>query len=119
VIAAELNLPMLLAQYPPKGTIAHLPEFPGIERDISVVVDEKVAWKQIEDAVRSASQHPLEHVDFVTTFRAEKLGKGKKSVTLRLSFREPGRTLRHEEVDAPVAGVVEVLKKAVGAELRA
>jgi len=119
VIGAELKLRDLLAQYPPKGTIAHLPEFPGIERDISVVVDEKVAWKQIQDAVRSAAKAPLEHVEFVTTFRGEKLGKGRKSVTLRLSFREPGRTLRHEEVDAPVAGVVETLKAAVGAELRA
>ncbi|HYE60977.1 MAG TPA: phenylalanine--tRNA ligase subunit beta [Phycisphaerales bacterium] len=119
VVVAELNLPLLLAQYPPKGSIAHLPEFPGIERDLSVVVDERVAWKQIEDAVRGSAKPPLEHVEFVTTFRAEKLGKGKKSVTLRLSFREPGRTLRHEEVDAPVAGVVEALKSAVGAELRA
>jgi phenylalanyl-tRNA synthetase beta chain len=115
---AELNLQQLLSAYPPKGTMANLPEFPGIERDISVVVEERVAWQQIEQAVRLAAQPPLEHVEFVTTFRGEKLGKGKKSVTLRLSFREAGRTLRHEEVDAPVAGVIENLKKSVGAELR-
>jgi phenylalanyl-tRNA synthetase beta chain len=119
VVAAELNLARLLAAYPPKGSVASLPEFPGIERDISVVVGEQVAWRDIEQAVKRSARPPLEHVEFVTTFRAEKLGKGKKSVTLRLGFRDPSRTLRHEEVDAPVAGVVEALKSAVGAELRA
>jgi phenylalanyl-tRNA synthetase beta chain len=118
-VAAELNLARLLAAYPPKGSVAALPEFPGIERDISVVVGEQVAWRQIEQAVKGSARPPLEHVEFVTTFRAEKLGKGKKSVTLRLAFRDPSRTLRHEEVDAPVAGVIEALKSAVGVELRA
>jgi phenylalanyl-tRNA synthetase beta chain len=119
VAVAELNLPALIAQYPPRGTIAALPEFPPIERDVSVVVDEGVSWEQVEKTVRGIARPPLEQVEFVSTFRAEKIGRGKKSVTLRLTFRDPSRTLRHEEVDAPVAGVIEALRHAVGAELRA
>jgi phenylalanyl-tRNA synthetase beta subunit len=47
------------------------------------------------------------------------VGAGKKSVTLRLRFRDDKRTLRHEEVDPQVATVVEKAKAELGAELRA
>jgi phenylalanyl-tRNA synthetase beta subunit len=40
-------------------------------------------------------------------------------MTVRLAFRDATRTLRHEEVDGPVAAIVADLQKAVGATLRA
>jgi phenylalanyl-tRNA synthetase beta subunit len=46
------------------------------------------------------------------------VGAGKKSVTLRLRFRDPERTLRHEEVDPLVSRVVARLGEETGAELR-
>ncbi len=118
VVAAELKLATLLSAYPPRGSIAALPEFPGIERDISIVVDESVPWNKIQSVVHAGRQLPFEDVRFVGTFRGQQIGKGRKSVTLRLSFRDAVRTLRHEEVDGPVAGVVEALRAGVGAELR-
>jgi phenylalanyl-tRNA synthetase beta chain len=116
VVGAELNLPMLLSLAPTRGAMAMLPEFPGIERDISVLVAESVPWAAIAAAI--PRQAPLEDAAFIGTFRSDKLGRGKKSVTLRLFFRDPKRTLRHDEVDAPVAGVVAALRAAVQAELR-
>jgi phenylalanyl-tRNA synthetase beta chain len=119
VVGAELNLPALLATYPPKTKVHELPAFPGIERDISIVIPESIPWSQVESLARKAQRPPLERVVFVGTFRNEKLGKGKKSLTLRLSFRDDSRTLRHEEVDAPTADVISTLKSQLGAELRA
>jgi phenylalanyl-tRNA synthetase beta chain len=107
-----------LASYPPKGKVKELPAFPGIERDISIVVAENVAWAQVETVVRKDQRPPLEQVAFVGTFRGQQVGKGKKSLTLRLSFRNPARTLRHDEVDGPTAQVVSALKAQLGAELR-
>jgi phenylalanyl-tRNA synthetase beta subunit len=39
-------------------------------------------------------------------------------VTLRLTFRDHSRTLRHEEVDIPAQAVIDHLKKVAGAEVR-
>jgi phenylalanyl-tRNA synthetase beta chain len=119
VVGAELNLPALLATYPPKTRVKELPAFPGIERDISIVIPEAISWSQVEAIVRSTQRPPLERIAFVGTFRGQQLGKGKKSLTLRLSFRDESRTLRHEEVDAPTADVISTLKSRLGAELRA
>ncbi len=118
VVVAELDLAALIALYPPSAGALELPEFPGIERDLSVVVDERVPWGDIESAVRDANPAMLENVRFVGAFRSAQLGDGCKSVTLRLAFRDPARTLRHEEVDPQVEAVLESLRRRVSAELR-
>jgi phenylalanyl-tRNA synthetase beta chain len=60
----------------------------------------------------------LEELRFVTVSRGKPVPAGRKSVTLRLVFRDPQRTLRHEEVDPQVATVLSRLTEDLGAELR-
>ncbi len=119
VVGAELNLDALLDGYPPKSLAHELPEFPGIERDLSLVVGEDVTWGSVEAMVAEVSPALLEGVRFVGTYRGKQVGAGKKSLTMRLGFRDPSRTLRHEEVDPQVEAVVAGAKDRFGAELRA
>jgi phenylalanyl-tRNA synthetase beta chain len=60
----------------------------------------------------------LEDLTFLTIFRGKQIGKGKKSLSLRMRFRNPDATLRHDEVDPQVNAVIEKLKQGVAAELR-
>ncbi|MDX2114323.1 MAG: phenylalanine--tRNA ligase subunit beta [Planctomycetota bacterium] len=119
VVVAEVELRPLLDLYPPRGGVSMLPRFPAIERDLSVVVDESVTWSRVEQAVRGARPALLEGVEFVGSFRGKQVGEGKKSLTLRMTFRDPERTLRHEEVDPQVSSVVAKLGEMVGGVLRA
>jgi len=119
VAVAELGMRELVALYPPAAPAHLLPAFPGIERDLSVVVNESVAWQAIDDIVAGAKLARLEGHQFVGTYRGKQVGAGKKSVTFRMTFRDPQRTLRHEEVDPQVSSLVAMLKERVGAELRA
>jgi len=118
VVAAEVELAALLATYPPARRVGDLPRFPGIERDLSVVVDEAVAWRDIEAAVRGTKPAMLESLTFLGVYRGKPIEKGRKSVSFRLLFRDPAGTLTHESVDPQVASAVKALKHAVGAELR-
>lgn len=119
VVAAELDLDALLGLYPPVARVAPLPTFPSIERDLSVVVGEDVLWAQVASVVRRAELERLEGFDFVGSYRGKPIASGRKSVTLRLRFRDAQRTLRHEEVDPQVDMLVARLKGEVGADLRA
>lgn len=118
VAVAEVSLRMLIDLYPPKASARELPRFPGIERDLSVIVAEEIAWGRISTEVMGLHPPLMERLDFVGVFRGKQIGPGKKSVTLRMIFRDPDRTLRHEEVDPQVAGVVSRLASAVGGEVR-
>ncbi|MDH3585354.1 MAG: hypothetical protein OER86_14220, partial [Phycisphaerae bacterium] len=119
VILAELDYDALVAGFPPQPTVSALARFPAIERDLSVVVDEATPWADIEGVVTDIAPDLMEQVDFVTVYRGKQVGKGRKSVTLRLTFRDPARTLQHDEVSAQVDSVVAGLSGKLQAELRA
>jgi phenylalanyl-tRNA synthetase beta chain len=119
VAAAELVLGGLLEGYPPSRAARPLPQFPSIDRDLSIVVAEEVPWSRLEEVARAAGDDLLDGIEFVTTWRAEKLGAGRKSVTMRLRFRAEDRTLRHEEVDPQVDAIAQALVKDTDGELRA
>jgi phenylalanyl-tRNA synthetase beta chain len=114
----EVELPRLLDLYPPRRAIGELPRFPGIERDLSLIVEEAVTWQQITAAVEQAQPDLLEEVGFLGVYRGKPIERGRKSVSLRLLFRDSERTLRHEQVDPQVAAVVAELKQKLSAELR-
>ena len=119
VVVAEIGLDALLALYPPVARVHTPPRFPAIERDLSLILDEPVEWAAIERALADGRDPRLESLEFVGAFRGKPVPQGKKSVTLRLTFREPERTLRNEEIDEPVQAIVDRMASALGATLRA
>ena len=118
-LGAELGLGALLAHHPPAASAHPLPEFPAIERDLSLILDESIPWARVQNLVEGAPPERLEACSFVGAYRGKQVGAGKKSLTLRLTFRDPARTLRHEEVDPQVELVIDRVRRELGAEIRA
>lgn len=118
-VAAELWIDDLVAMYPPIGSAELLPAYPGIDRDLSLIVDDSVRWAQVDELVASTQLERCVGRDFVGVFRGEQIGAGKKSLTMRLHFRDDERTMTHEEVDPQMAQVASAAKEALGAEIRA
>ena len=53
-LGAELNLAALTKHYPPVAAVSALPAFPGIERDLSLIVDERVTWEKVSAQIAMA-----------------------------------------------------------------
>ncbi len=117
--AAELELRPLYAGFPPESRAQELPAFPAIERDVSAITDEHVAWAQVEALVHGLALPHFESLAFVGTYRGKQTGAGRKSITLRVTLRKPDGTLTREEGDAVMATLVEALRTQLGAEIRA
>jgi phenylalanyl-tRNA synthetase beta chain len=116
---ATLRFDALMARAGRTKMFKPLSKFPAVRRDLSVVVDEATAWRQIGDAVRSANQPELVDVEYVGVYRGKQVSAGKKSVTLTLTYRNEAGTLRGEQVDQNVSAVVAALEARLGAQLRA
>lgn len=115
---AELDLDGLFSRGVPVARLRELPRFPAVERDLSILVGEAVRWMEVESAVREAGPPQLERVDFVEVFRGRGIEPGRKSILLRLTFREATTSLTHAVVDAWQARIVERLAGRLGAVLR-
>jgi len=116
---AWLDYDEMTRRYPQQTLVGELPKFPGIERDLSIVVDEATLWADIEKTTRQTDPALMENLAYVGVYRGKQVGKGRKSVTLRLTFRDPTKTLRHDEVDPQIERVVAALQENLSAELRA
>ncbi|HRK32837.1 MAG TPA: hypothetical protein PLD59_17375, partial [Tepidisphaeraceae bacterium] len=118
VVAAELDLPVLVDGTQHVRQLNPLPKFPAVRRDLSLVVGEQTRFAAIQKLVQEQKLSQLEDVDYVTTYRGKPLEKSQKSVTITLVFRSPTGTLTSENVDASVEKVVAAAKATLGATLR-
>ena len=94
-----------------------IPEFPGIERDLAIVIDQKVSWLEVSQLVAKTDKLIVE-IEYLSTFVDISLGKGKKSLAFRMTFRSPERTLKSEEVDEIIKKLVRKLEQNFQARLR-
>ncbi len=118
IAVAELHLAAWFERYPPETRAAAMPAFPGTDRDISAIVDEPVRWADLVATIESMHLPHLVDLHHVATYRGKQTGSGKKSVTMRLLFRAPDRTLRSEEADEAVSTAIHALRARHGAEIR-
>ena len=118
VACAELDYALLLSLYTSQRKIKQLSRFPGIERDLSVLVAEEITWAQIKDTAVATNPELMTEIAFVGVYRGKPCDKGIKSVSFRMTFNDPNATLRHEQVNEPVNGILEALKAKLKASLR-
>jgi phenylalanyl-tRNA synthetase beta chain len=116
--AAELDFEALDAMQGVVVKVKQLPRFPAVNRDLSLILEEKVSWAQITAAVNKQAPAELEEICFTGIYRGKPIEAGKKSVTVSLRFRDEDGTLTHEVVDGFEAEILDELKSSLNAELR-
>ncbi len=91
---------------------------PGVRRDLNLVVEESVLWRDLSSEVEAADLADFEELSFVDVYRGKQVPEGRKSVTFSLAFRAADRSLTHEEVDQSIADLVKRLEQRFQAQLR-
>ncbi|MCL2540305.1 MAG: phenylalanine--tRNA ligase subunit beta, partial [Firmicutes bacterium] len=95
-----------------------LPKFPASERDLAVVVDETVAAGELLDLVKSKAGSNCESVEFLDEYKGIQIGSGKKSIALRLVFRNASATLTDTEVQGCMDLILTALETKYNAKIR-
>ena len=109
-----------LAPYCSTGAKAYspLPKYPAINRDIALVLSDSVPAADVLAAVRSAGGELLVESRLFDVYAGERVEKGTRSLASSLVYRAADRTLTDEEVDAPLAKLVQQLETTFAAKLR-
>lgn len=118
ILLAEINIDKITKYAKSNKKYTPITKFPAVERDISMVIDESVEVGEIEKIIQKKAKKLLEEAKLFDVYRSEKLGPNKKSVAYSLKFRVPDRTLKDEEVNSTMTGIIAELEKSLGAELR-
>ncbi len=120
VFLCELDYALLCKKF--RKTIVYKPisKFPDVERDLAVVVEEKVTCAEIEACILRACK-AAKRAELFDVYRDARIGAGKKSMAFRITFSPDAaaeKGLAPETVDGFFHKIIGNLSHNLGAELR-
>lgn len=118
VLIAVLDVKTLMENTVLERSYKPLAKFPGIKRDIAVLVADETPVGDIENAIRERAGKILEDVVLFDVYKGEQIEKGCKSVAYNLFFRAADRTLTEDEANSAMEKILKNLESKVGAKLR-
>jgi len=118
VLIAELSLEPLYQSPLVEPRYESLGKFPSVERDLSFVVDKEVEYSRMVSVVGELEIPDLHGVQLLDLYQGPKLPMGKVSLAMRLTFANPEKTLKQEEVNRFTEDIFSVLKKTFSAQAR-
>ena len=97
--------------------------FPAVTRDLALLVDNNILAQDLLDAFdlekrESAAGHLVQAIVLFDEYRGKGLENDQKSLAFRFTLQDTQSTLNDNNVDALMAGFIEVARKKHGATLR-
>lgn len=118
VAVCELNLTEIYKTPPVPRSWQPIAKYPPIIEDISAIFDEKTPAAQVVAGVKKIGEPLVNQVEIIDIYRSPKLGKNKKSITLRLTYQKPTETPTQEEVTRFKNIIIRELERLFKAQVR-
>jgi phenylalanyl-tRNA synthetase beta chain len=119
VYVGSLDLDALTAAAPGDTLrAATLPRYPSAVRDLSVLVADTLSAETVRGTIRSAAPDTLIQVREFDRYQGKGIPDGKVSLSFRLTFQSPERTLTDEEVQAAMQHIIDALTRELHAVQR-
>jgi phenylalanyl-tRNA synthetase beta chain len=97
---------------------APLPRYPSVVRDVSILIDEALSAATVRGTIHTVAPPTLVGIREFDRYQGKGIPNGKVSLSLRLTFRAPDRTLTDSEVQSEMEKIVATLTKALEAVQR-
>ena len=105
------------ALYPSHINAEPISKFQGVYKDLSIVIDKELPYRQVAEAIASLELGMLKKWYPVDVYEDENLGE-KKSLTVRFFIQSMEGTLQEEDIDSVMSQVMEKLEQSCQATLR-
>jgi phenylalanyl-tRNA synthetase beta chain len=104
VVVCELDVEALFEGIS-ESVAAPPPRYPGVARDIALIVPERTRIRDVEDVIRRAGGERLVLLYLFDIYRGEQVPEGTMSLALSMYLRDPERTLTDADADAVMDAV--------------
>ncbi|MGE5123670.1 MAG: phenylalanine--tRNA ligase subunit beta, partial [Acidobacteriaceae bacterium] len=119
VVAAELNLDLLVSLVPARHEMLPVPSFPPVLEDLAIVVDDSIPAGKVTEVIRQAGGQIVAHLTLFDVYRGEQIGTGRKSLAYSLAYQSADKTLTDNDVAQVRQRIIRRLEQELGAKLRA
>lgn len=110
----EINFTQIAAMEAPMTKYSSLPKFPGLDIDISVVVDRKKTVGEVESEITKADKDLIKRVKLFDIYEGENIENDKKAFAFRVLLQAQDRTLTDDEMSSVQKKIFANLEKIGG-----
>jgi phenylalanyl-tRNA synthetase beta chain len=118
VFLAEISLKEIYSKELQEPRYEETGKFPSVERDFSFLIDRSIEFSKIRLAVQALKIAELREFRLIDLYQGQNLPEDKLSLTVRLEFSDPSRTLTQEDVNDRCECIFSVLKAEFGVQPR-
>ncbi|MDX1995356.1 MAG: phenylalanine--tRNA ligase subunit beta [bacterium] len=119
VLAAEIDLDLLLDTAQIEFVVRPLPLTPPVLEDVALIVAENVTAAEVEAVIRQAGGDLLKSVVLFDVYRGAPIPAGQKSLAYSLTYQTDDKTLTDKEVAKVRKAIISAAEHRLGATLRA
>ncbi len=118
VFIFDLNFDILAGAARQVSRLRKPPRYPGVKRDIALVVDEEMDAEDVIRVIRKMKDKLVESVEIFDVYRGKNIPEGKKSMAFRIWYQSRDRTLTDEEVNALHSKLARRIEERLDARIR-
>ena len=98
VFIFELNMNRLIKLLPETRQSKPIPKFPAVSRDITIIVNQDTESGAIIECIDNIQEQLIENIQLFDIFTGDPISLGKKSISIRVTYRSNKKTLEDEDV---------------------
>ncbi|WOE30397.1 MULTISPECIES: phenylalanine--tRNA ligase subunit beta [unclassified Acinetobacter] len=114
---AELDQQAILQTF--VSSFTELSRFPSVRRDIAVLINDKIAVREIQQLIETTGGALLDSSWLFDVYTGQGVEDGKRSLAFALLWQHPTRTLEDAEIKTGMDNILQVLENTYQATLRA
>lgn len=115
---AELNLSTVYALPSTLKSYHPIPKFPPVIEDVSAIFEKDTQVAEIIKTVSEAGKPLVKNIEILDIYEDAKIGRDKKSVTLRMYYQKASATPKEDEVQPLREAIFTALEKTFSAQIR-
>ncbi len=118
VFHAQLDWNLVLSKYKSDVKFEPVAKFPEVKRDLSLVLDKKVSYAEIQRLAYGQEKKLLKQMSLFSIYEGDKIEKGKKAYAISFFLQDKFKTLTDKQIEKSMNGLMSLFENKLGAVIR-
>lgn len=118
VFFADIDWKALMKSAGKQPNYTPVSKHPEVRRDLSLVIDKKVSFKDIQEVALTVEKRLLKKINVFSVYEGEKIEEGKKSYALSFILQDQNKTLQDKAIDKVMQQLIKKFESDLNAHIR-
>lgn len=98
--------------------LQEIPKFPMVRRDLSLVLDKNIAYKEVENIAKQNTKNYLKDLVLFDVYEGKPLDKDHRALSLAYYLYDPKKTMEDKEIDGIMDKLISTYEDKLNATIR-